>query len=86
MNNIGRLRFAAVFLIWSPAAVLAQAQQTITPDLARLADGRGDQIFNRSLAVAAEGGRAVARLDARAGDGGALIEESSSERASSRST
>jgi glyoxylase-like metal-dependent hydrolase (beta-lactamase superfamily II) len=74
MKHIARLTFAAAILIWSPAAVLAQAQQTITPDLARLADGTGAQIFNRSLAVATEGGRTVARLDARAGDGGVLFD------------
>jgi glyoxylase-like metal-dependent hydrolase (beta-lactamase superfamily II) len=74
MNNIARLTFAGAILIWSPAAVLAQAQQTITPDLARLADGTGAQVFNRSLAVAAADGRTVARLDARAGDGGVLVD------------
>jgi glyoxylase-like metal-dependent hydrolase (beta-lactamase superfamily II) len=74
MNNIVRLTIAAAILIWSPAAVLAQAQQTITPDLARLADGKGARIFNRSLAVATESGRTVARLDARAGDGGVLFD------------
>ncbi|HSP92019.1 MAG TPA: MBL fold metallo-hydrolase, partial [Vicinamibacterales bacterium] len=74
MNSIARRTFAAAILIWSPAAVLAQAQQTVTPDRARLADGKGAQIFNRSLAVAAEGGRTVARLDARAGDGGVLFD------------
>ena len=74
MTSIARLTFAAAILIWSPAAVLAQAQQTITPDLARLADGRGAQIFNRARTVAVEEGRAVARLDARAGDGGVILD------------
>ena len=74
MNTIARLTFAAVFLIWSPAAVLAQAQQTLTPDLGRLADGKGGQVFNRALTVGTEAGRTVARLDARTGDGGVLFE------------
>ena len=39
-----------------------------------MADGKGAQVFNRALTVAAEGGRAVARLDARAGDGGVLLD------------
>jgi len=73
MNSIARLTLAAAILFWSPAAGLAHGQQPITPDLARLADGKDAQIFNRSLAVAAEGGRTVARLDARAGDGGVLL-------------
>jgi glyoxylase-like metal-dependent hydrolase (beta-lactamase superfamily II) len=73
MNTIARLTLAAAILIWSPAASIAQAPNTITPDLARLTDGKSAQIFNRSLAVGAEGGRTVARLDARAGDGGVLL-------------
>jgi glyoxylase-like metal-dependent hydrolase (beta-lactamase superfamily II) len=73
MNNIARLTCAAAILICSLAAGLAHGQQPITPDLARLTDGKDAQIFNRSLAVAAEGGRTVARLDARAGDGGVLL-------------
>jgi len=74
MTSIARLTFAAAILIWSPAAVLAQAQQTVAPDLGQLADGKDAQVFNRALTVAAEGGRAVARLDARAGDGGVLFD------------
>jgi glyoxylase-like metal-dependent hydrolase (beta-lactamase superfamily II) len=73
MNSIARLTCAAAILICSPAAGLAHGQQTIAPDLARLTDGKSAQIFNRSLAVGAEGGRTVARLDARAGDGGVLL-------------
>jgi glyoxylase-like metal-dependent hydrolase (beta-lactamase superfamily II) len=74
MNSIARLTFAAAILIWSPAAVLAQAPNPITPDLARLTDGRSGQVFNRALTAASEEGRTVARLDARTGDGGVLLE------------
>ena len=74
MTSIARLTFAAAILIWSPAAVLAQAQQSVAPDLGQLADGKGAQVFNRALTVATEGGRNVARLDARAGDGGVLLD------------
>jgi glyoxylase-like metal-dependent hydrolase (beta-lactamase superfamily II) len=74
MNSIARLTLAAAILLWSPADSRAQTPNTITPDLARLADGKGAQIFNRSLVVAGEDGRTVARLDARTGDGGVLLE------------
>jgi len=73
MNTIARPLLAAAVLLWAPAAGMAQAPNAITPDFSSLADGKGAQIFNRSLAVAAEGGRTVARLDARAGDGGVLL-------------
>ena len=43
-------------------------------NLAGLSDGKSAQVYNRSLTVTREDGRAVARLDARAGDGGALFE------------
>ncbi|MCU0250376.1 MAG: MBL fold metallo-hydrolase [Vicinamibacterales bacterium] len=74
MNSIARLTLAAAILLWSPADSRAQTPNTITPDLARLTDGRSGQVFNRALAAAAESGRTVARLDARAGDGGVLLE------------
>ena len=74
MKTIARLTFAAVILIGSSADGLAQRPSTVTPDLARLTDGRSGQIFNRALTVAIEEGRAVARLDARAGDGGVILD------------
>ena len=43
-------------------------------DLGRLTDGKSAQVYNRALTVATEDGRTVARLDARAGDGGALLD------------
>ena len=74
MNNVARLTFSAAILICSPAAGTAQAPNAITPDLARLADGKGAQVFNRTLTVASGEGRTVARLDARTGDGGVILE------------
>jgi glyoxylase-like metal-dependent hydrolase (beta-lactamase superfamily II) len=74
MNTIARPMLAAAILICGPAAGMAQAPNTVTPDFSRLIDGKSAQIFNRSLAVAAEGGRTVARLDARTGDGGVILE------------
>jgi glyoxylase-like metal-dependent hydrolase (beta-lactamase superfamily II) len=56
------------------APTFAQTSKPIEPDLARLADGQGAQVFNRSLTVQKEGDRVVAQLDARAGDGGALLD------------
>lgn len=55
-------------------AGLAQVPRPLEPDLAQLVDGKSAQLFNRTVTVAREDGRAVARLDARAGDGGALLE------------
>ena len=74
MNNVARLTFSAAILICSPGAGMAQAPNAIIPDLARLADGKGAQVFNRALTVAGEDGRTVARLDARTGDGGVVLE------------
>jgi glyoxylase-like metal-dependent hydrolase (beta-lactamase superfamily II) len=74
MNTIGKLVLAAVILGWSPDAGSAQAPKPITPDLARLTDGKSAQVFNRALAVASEDDRTFARLDARAGDGGVLLD------------
>jgi glyoxylase-like metal-dependent hydrolase (beta-lactamase superfamily II) len=74
MSTTGALVLAATALVWGGSEGPAQAPEPATPDLARLSDGKGAQVFNRALAVAPEGGRAVARLDARAGEGGVLLE------------
>jgi len=73
MSMIARLVLAAA-LLGGAGTVRAQAPKPVTPDLARLADGKSAQVFNRALTVATESGRAVARLDARPGDGGVLLE------------
>jgi hypothetical protein len=56
------------------APVSAQVPAPIRPDLGRLAPGKGAQLFNRALTAQKEGERTVARLDARAGDGGAVLD------------
>jgi len=56
----------------SPAS--AQVAKAVCPDFGRLADGQGAQVLNRNLTSQKEGDRAVARLNARAGDGGALFD------------
>ncbi|HEY3383164.1 MAG TPA: hypothetical protein VGK32_15440 [Vicinamibacterales bacterium] len=70
---IGVLATSALTL-WLATTAPAQTPAPIQPDLARLASGQGAQVFNRSLTAEKEGERAVARLDARAGDGGALLD------------
>ncbi len=52
----------------------AQTPTPVRPDMARVAAGQGTQVFNRTVTAGEESGRVVARLDARAGDGGAIIE------------
>ncbi|HNX49415.1 MAG TPA: MBL fold metallo-hydrolase [Thermoanaerobaculaceae bacterium] len=52
----------------------AQTPPPMAPDLGSLADGHGAQVFNRKLTAGTEDGRAVARLDAAGGDGGALLD------------
>jgi len=74
MSTMMTTILAIVVAGWSSTAGLAQVPKPVQPDLARLADGKGVQLFNRALTVAREDGRTVARLDARAGDGGAVIE------------
>ena len=64
----------AVLAIWLASPVFGQVPTPTRPDLGRLAGGQGAQVFNRTLTAQKEGDRSVARLDARAGDGGALIE------------
>ena len=59
---------------WMAAHAFAQAPAPVKPDLRALADGQGVQVYNRALTVRDEDGRAVAQLDARAGDGGAVVE------------
>jgi len=74
MSTVRTMVVAMVVAGWCSAGSLAQVPKPVEPDLARLADGRGAQLFNRALTIAREGGRIVAQLDARAGDGGAVIE------------
>jgi glyoxylase-like metal-dependent hydrolase (beta-lactamase superfamily II) len=55
-------------------AASAQAPKAIRPDFVRLADGQGARVVNRTLSSQQEGDRAVARLDARPGDGLVLLD------------
>jgi len=55
---------------------LAQIPKPIEVDMAALGAGRNVRLFNRALTVTREDGRVVARLDAKAGDGSAVIEGS----------
>ena len=65
---------AGVALAFAATVGHAQTLAATTPDFARLADGKGALVFNRALTVATDRGRTVARLDARAGDGGVILE------------
>jgi glyoxylase-like metal-dependent hydrolase (beta-lactamase superfamily II) len=71
-----RLRLLHAFLLaaWLATPALAQTSKPIRPDLARFAGGQGVQVFNRNATTGKEGARTVLRLDARAGDGGVLVE------------
>jgi glyoxylase-like metal-dependent hydrolase (beta-lactamase superfamily II) len=71
---VTRATLTAVALVCVSAVGHAQAPAPIAPDLARLTDGKGAQVYNRTLAVTTESGRTIARVDARSGDGGALLE------------
>jgi len=70
---IRSLSALVVLFAWNGAG-LAQVAKPASPDLARLADGQGAQAYNRALTTTVEGGRGVARLDARAGDGGVVFD------------
>ncbi len=65
---------AVLIAACSPAFAHAQTSAPVAVDLGRLTDGKSAQVHNRALSVATEEGRAVARVDARSGDGGALLE------------
>jgi glyoxylase-like metal-dependent hydrolase (beta-lactamase superfamily II) len=73
-RTAARAIITLLLTMWLPAPPVAQAPRTVEPDLARLSAGHGAQVFNRTLTTGKEGGRAVARLDAHAGDGGALLD------------
>ncbi len=74
MLRIHRILPAACALVCVAAAAPAQVGPPVTPDLAALAAGKGAQVHNRTLTAAAEDGRTVARLNARPGDGGVLVD------------
>jgi hypothetical protein len=55
-------------------AALAQVPPPARPDFEKLAAGGGVRLFNRALTAQKAGERTVARLDARPGDGGAVLD------------
>ncbi len=68
---------ALVALATAPAvtgAALTQVPPPTRPDFGKLSAGGGIRLFNRTLTTGKEGGRTVVRLDARPGDGGALLD------------
>lgn len=69
-----RLPVSIVLSLLLAALGFAQIPPPIAPDLGHLADGRGAKVFNRTLTAGTEDGRAVARLDAAPGDGGAQLD------------
>lgn len=73
-SDVTRVITAGLLLIAVSATGRAQVPEALAPDFSRLTDGRSAQVFNRTLTVAAEEGRTVARLDARRGDGGVLLQ------------
>jgi glyoxylase-like metal-dependent hydrolase (beta-lactamase superfamily II) len=56
------------------APALGQVPPATRPDFEKLAAGSGVRLFNRTLTAQKEGERTVARLDARPGDGGAVLD------------
>jgi len=69
-----RVLGTAALAMWIVTPASAQPPKPITPDLSHLASGQGAQVFNRSVAIAKDGDRTVARLDSRTGDGGAWLD------------
>ncbi len=64
----------SVLAVALAASAFSQVPAPTRPDLEKLAAGDGVRLFNRALTTQKEGERTVARLDARPGDGGALMD------------
>ena len=64
---------AVALLGGRPGFGAAQVLKPVEVDMATLSDARNVRLFNRALTVGREDGRVVARLDARGGDGSALV-------------
>lgn len=73
MIAIGRVFLSAMAVALCAGRGVTQAPGTIQPDLSRLGDGKSAHLFNRAVTTESDAGRTVARVDARAGDGGALL-------------
>jgi len=72
-STCSRVAGITALTVWLVVPTFAQPPRPIQPDWGRLASGQGAQVFNRSVTVAREGDRTVARLDAPMGDGGAWL-------------
>jgi len=72
-RRVSGLMLVAALSLWTAAGVAAQ-QQATAPDLARLAEGKGLHVFNRSVSGVSAGARHGLRLSAQPGDGIAYVE------------
>jgi glyoxylase-like metal-dependent hydrolase (beta-lactamase superfamily II) len=64
----------SVLAVALAASAFSQVPAPTRPDLETLAAGGGVRLSNRALTTQKEGERTVARLDARPGDGGAVLD------------
>lgn len=76
MSGVRRRALTLLAVSGLAASPATRAQEVVRPDLSGIADGRGWTLVNRGASVAGEGGRTVATLDARAGDGVAWLDAS----------
>ncbi len=72
-RRVSGLMLVAALSLCTAAGVAAQ-QQATQPDLARLAEGKGLHVFNRSVSGVSDGARNGLRLSAQPGDGIAYVE------------
>lgn len=72
-TRISALSIVAALGLFNPSGVAGQ-RSTVPPDLTRLAEGRGLQVFNRSVSVVSDGARNGLRLSEHPGDGVAYLE------------
>ncbi len=72
-TRISALSIVAALGLFTAAGVAAQ-RSTIEPDLTRLAEGRGLQVFNRSVSGFTDVARKGLRLSEQPGDGVAYLE------------
>ena len=74
MTGITRRVLVSLILFGLAVPGAASAQDAIRPDLAGVARGDGWSVVNRAASVGTEGGRVVATLDGRSGDGVAWLD------------
>jgi len=74
MNNLVALPSVLAAAALAGTAALSAQQRLVEPDFARLAQGRGLQVLNRSVSGLTEGARTGLRLSANLGDGVAYLE------------